>query len=130
MPFNAKISGQPRYIKDREAICLTEDQAKHIYKKVETENIGNVNTIKQQIEEDKLDKRDDTNGKINPCHEIITNKVEKDDIIISQMEQWLILNNIVNYVQYDRHPKSYYDLDIKAVDLKIIRKHIIKKRKD
>ena len=32
---------------------------------------------------------DETNGKINPYHEIITDKVEKDDIIISQMEQWV-----------------------------------------
>ena len=31
---------------------------------------------------------DDSNGEINPYHEIITNKVEKDDTIISQMEQW------------------------------------------
>ena len=45
-------------------------------------------------------------------------KLEKDGTIISQLEQWLILSNIVNYVQYDRHPKNFYDLDIKAVDLK------------
>ena len=34
------------------------------------------------------------------------------------MEQWSILSNVVNYVQYDRHPKNVYDLDIKAVNLK------------
>ena len=34
------------------------------------------------------------------------------------MEQWLILSNVVNYIQYDRHPQNYYDLDIKAIDLK------------
>ena len=43
---------------------------------------------------------DDSNGKINPYYEIITNKVEKDDAIISQMKQWSILSNKVNYVQY------------------------------
>ena len=37
-----------------------------------------------------LDKIDDTSGKINPYHEI-TNKVEKDDTIISQMK-----NKVVN----------------------------------
>ena len=37
---------------------------------------------------DKLDKMDNKNGKINPYHEMIPNKVEKDNIIISQMEQW------------------------------------------
>ena len=82
-----------------------EDQVKHIYKKVETENIVDVEPIKQEIEADNLDKMDDTNGKTDPYHEIIRNKVGIDDIIISQMEQWLILSNIVNYVQYHRHPK-------------------------
>ena len=27
------------------------------------------------------------------------------------MEQWLILSNIVNFVQYNRHLKNYYDLE-------------------
>ena len=44
LPSNTKFGGQARYIKDREAICLMEDQAKYIYKKVETENIVNVDT--------------------------------------------------------------------------------------
>ena len=123
MPLNTKIGGQARYIKDREAICQMEEQARHIYKKVKSENIINVDTIKQEIEADKLDKIDDEEGEINLYHEIITNKVEKDNTIISQMEQWSILSNIVNYVQYNRHPKNVYDLDIKAVD-------IIKKRKE
>ena len=45
-------------------------------------------------------------------------KVEKDNTVISQMEQWSILSNIVNYVQYDRHPRISYDFDIKTVDQK------------
>ena len=48
---------------------------------------------------------DDTNDEINPCHEIITNKVEKDDMVIPEMELWSILSNIVYYIQYDRTPK-------------------------
>ena len=38
------------------------------------------------------------------------------------MEQWSILSNIVNYVQYDGHPRNYYDLDIKAIEQKSYRK--------
>ena len=34
------------------------------------------------------------------------------------MEEWSILSNAVNYAQYNRHPKHFYDLDIKAVDMK------------
>ena len=101
------------------------DQARNIYKKVESENIVNIDTIKQEIEVDELNNNNNNNlteEDINPYHKIITNKVEKDDALISQMEQWSILSNVVNYVQYDRHPKNFYDLDIKAVDQKSYRK--------
>ena len=38
------------------------------------------------------------------------------DTILSQMEQWSILSNIVNYIQYDRHPKNVHSLAIKPVN--------------
>ena len=38
------------------------------------------------------------------------------------MEQWLILSNIVSCVQYDRHPRNFYNLDIKTIDQKVHRK--------
>ena len=62
MPLNTKIGGQARYIKDKEVISLMEDQAKYIYKKVESENIVNID-IKQEIEVHKLDKIDNNNVK-------------------------------------------------------------------
>ena len=34
------------------------------------------------------------------------------------MEQWSILSNIVNYIQYDRHSKNFYGLNIKTIDHK------------
>ena len=34
------------------------------------------------------------------------------------MEQWSILGNIVNYVQYDRYPKNFNSLDIKVTEQK------------
>ena len=40
-----------------------------------------------------------------------------DNMIISQVEQWSIHSNIVNYLQYNRHPK-FFDLDIKVIDQK------------
>ena len=82
---NTKSGGQARYTKDREAICLMEEQVKPIYKKVETEDIFYLESIKWEIEADKLDNINGNNSKINPYHERITNKVEKDDTIISQM---------------------------------------------
>ena len=32
------------------------------------------------------------------------------------MEQWLILSNKVNYIHYDRHPRNFYNLNIRAVN--------------
>ena len=85
MPLNTKTGGPARYIKDKEAICLMNDQARHIYKKVESESIINVETIKQEIEADTLGNNNPDEDEINPFHEIITNKVEKENIIVSQM---------------------------------------------
>ena len=42
--------------------------------------------------------------------------MQKRHTILSQMEQWSILSNIVNYIQYDRHPKIFYNLNIRAVN--------------
>ena len=35
-----------------------------------------------------------------------------------QIEQWSILSNVFNYVQYNRHPRNLNDLDIKTIDQK------------
>ena len=32
------------------------------------------------------------------------------------MEQWSILSNTLNYIQYDRYPKNYHSLGISAVN--------------
>ena len=53
---------------------------------------------------------------------MIIDNVDKENIITSQMEHWLILSNIVSCVQYDRHPRNFYDLDIKTIDQKVHRK--------
>ena len=63
--MNLKIGVPVKYAKDKEAICLTKDQARHIYKKVDSESVVNVDTIKQEIEEDKLSK-DSTDNQVNP----------------------------------------------------------------
>ena len=36
----------------------------------------------------------------------------------SQMEQWLIFSKVVNYVQYDRNPGNFYNLEVKALEEK------------
>ena len=98
---------------------MTNNQARDIYIKVESESIVNVETIKQEIETDTLDYFNNLDdNEVNPYHEIIINKVERENIITSQMERWPILSNVVYYVKYDRHPKNFYNLDINTIDQK------------
>ena len=65
MPLKTNISGQCKPIKDKETKYLTQDQAKYIYKKVETRSVINIDTIKQEMEQD-FSRLDDTCGDINP----------------------------------------------------------------
>ena len=52
LPLNTNIGGQSKPNKNKENRYLTEGQAKHMYKKVETGNIINIGTIKQEIDQD------------------------------------------------------------------------------
>ena len=90
MPLNTKTGGQARHIKDRGAMSLMNEQARHIYEKVESESIINVETTKREIEADRLDNNLE-GDEINPYHKLIKNKVEKENTITSQMEQWSIM---------------------------------------
>ena len=38
------------------------------------------------------------------------------------MEQWSVLSNVMSYIQYNRNPRDYSKLDIKAIEQKIHRK--------
>ena len=53
---------------------------------------------------------------MNPYKELIVNNVEKIEPILTQMEQWSILSNILNYIQYDKHPKNYHSFSVSAVN--------------
>ena len=119
MPLNANIGGQIRSDKHKykESKYLTEDQARHVYKKVESGNIVDVNALKQEIDQDwELSRLDDTSGDINPYRELIVNNAEMVETLLSQMEQCSILSNVVSYIQYDKHPKNFYNLNIRALN--------------
>ena len=61
------------------------DQARQVYKMVESGNVLNIDQVKQEIDQD-VNKIDDNNGKINPYCKIIVNRTERDNTIISQMD--------------------------------------------
>ena len=117
------------YAKNKETY-LTKDQARHIYKKVELEGTINVDTIKQVIGEEKLGRYNIDDDEVNPYHNIFINNLDKEKVSTSQMEQWSILSNIVKYVQYDRNPKMFYELNVKAIDQKNHRKMYDKLKDD
>ena len=127
MPLNTNIGGWNTSHKNNynENKYLTEDQTRHVYKKVESGNVNNINTLKQKIEQDwELKRLDDTSRDINPYREFIVKNAEKIETVLLQMEQWSILSNVVNYIQYDRHPRNFHNLNIRAVDKKKYKRNL------
>ena len=55
-------------------------------------------------------------GDTNPYKELIVNNAEKLEPLMIQMEQWSILNNILNYIQHDKHPMVNCNLSIRGVN--------------
>ena len=47
-------------------------------------------------------------GDKNPYRELIVNNVGKTENILSQMEQWSILSNVINYVQCGKNPEDFH----------------------
>ena len=96
---------------------LTEEQAKHVYKKTESDGIINTDALHQEIEQERqLNRIDDTSKETNPYKKLIVNNAEKIEPLLTQMEQWSILSNTLNYIQYDRHIKNYHSLGISIVN--------------
>ena len=84
---------------------LTSDQTRYIYMKVKKDSSVIVGIMKQEMEEDRLDKKNGSEEE-NPYQTMIINYFEKINVNIhtSQMEQCSTLSNIINYVQYNRNP--------------------------
>ena len=77
----------------------------------------NVNTIQQEVEqEEQLSKIDDTSGQTNPYRELIVNNAEKIEPLMTQMKQWSIWSNVLNYIQHDRHHTMNHNLSIRVVN--------------
>ena len=77
----------------------------------------NTDTIQWEIEQEKqLGRINDTSRETNPYKERIVNNAEKIEPLVTQMEQWSILSNVLNYVQYSIFNSMNHTLDVKAVD--------------
>ena len=85
--------------------------------KVETAEMINTDTTQQEIEQERqLNRIDDRNGEINLCRELIVNNTEKTEPLMTQMEQWSILSNVLNYIQHSRFNSMNCTLNVKAVN--------------
>ena len=63
LPLDSKIGGQVSHDRPNVGQCFTREQANFIYKKVETGEMINKDTMQQEIElEEQLNRMDDTNG--------------------------------------------------------------------
>ena len=117
LPLDSRIGGQGRDYHPTVEEFLTRKQTRYIYRKVETGEIINTDMIEQEIEQERqLNKIDDTSREINPYQELIVNNVEKIDPLMTQVEQWSVLSNVLNYVQHSRFHSMNHTLDIKAVN--------------
>ena len=117
LPLDSRIGGQGRNDRPSVGQFLTREQTKYIYRKTVTGEIINTHTIEQEMEhEEQLNKIDDTNGETNPYQELVVNNAEKIEPLMTQMEQWSILSNVINYVQHCRFHSMKHTLDIKAVN--------------
>ena len=47
--------------------------------------------------------------------ELIINNAYKIENVIPKIEQWSILSNVINYVQYSKNPKDFHSMTIRPV---------------
>ena len=74
--------------------------------------------IKEELDADiELEKMDDNSRDENPYKELIVNNASKVDSVLTQIEQWSILSNVINYVQYSKNPKNFHSMTIKPAKL-------------
>ena len=117
LSLDSKIGGPISYDIPSIGQYLTREQAGYMYKKTESSEMINLDTMQQEIEqEEQLNKIDDMSGETNPYRELIVNNAEKIELQMTQMEQWSILSNFLNNIQHDRHHTTDCNFSIKAVN--------------
>ena len=75
-----------------------------MYKKVEQGSKINTETIRQEIDQDRLtEKKTEEEDEVNPYEKVVLNNVYKDEIKTAQMEFWSILSDNVKCIQHDKN---------------------------
>ena len=104
---------------------MREDQARHIYNKVEMDKIINIETIKQEIEynrvtRNRLKEEEEDEIESNPYQMAIVNKTSRDDTKTEQMIIWSILSDLIKYIDRSSCSDMIPSLTVKPLDY---RKH-------
>ena len=110
MPSNYKRGGTYKNIRNDE--YLTEDQAKFVYKRVNAGKGINTDTIKQEMEWEKLEKTEIENA----YQKAILSEVSKKEKVSTQMEEWSILSDHVKYVRHDDGSGTFHKLNINTLN--------------
>ena len=87
---------------------------------VETDKIINIETVKQEIKDDKVarnrlkEEEDDT--KSNPYQMAILNKTSRDDVKTEQMINWSIISHLIKYIDGSSCSHMIPSLTVKPLD--------------
>ena len=102
LPLDSRIGGQTSNI-PTVGQYLTRDQTRLHVQKGRNWRDDKTDMIQQEIDQEKqLGRMDYTSGETNPYKELIVNNAEKIESLVTQMEQWSILSNVLNCVQHSR----------------------------
>ena len=103
MPLKEKTGGKVNYIQNKEAMCLTERQADHIFKAVEEGNMINTKTMTGETAQTQDD---------NPYKKVVLNKVFNEEDKSPEMRSWSIFSDNVRYIQHDQATPQNLHIDM------------------
>ena len=87
-----ETGGEVNYIQNKEAMCLTERRADHVYKVIEKGDMINTKTMACKtalIQDD------------NPYKKVVLNKGFKEEDKSPEIRKWSIFSDNVRYIQHD-----------------------------
>ena len=116
LPLDFKVGGQNKGGCPTVGQHLTRDQARYICKRAEAGESINTDTGQDIDQEKQLSKLDDNSGEENLYRELVINNAEKIEMQKTQMEQWSILSNLLNYIQHSRFNSMNHSLDVKPLN--------------
>ena len=102
LPLKSKTGGKVTYMQNKESLCLTENQADHVYKAMEKGNMINTKTMTSETTQNQDD---------NPYKRVVLNNFYKIPEKCPEMKNWYIFSDSIRYVQHDQMITQNLDFD-------------------